>query len=501
MQSVALSGCGEFVEKQLEAEYRADHLPEFIHQAWLVFCYSVIINFLFFFSDWRFHGQRHFFFAISSRAAIEITSLIGLVAIKRVRSSRSFELSCIAWSCFVIPAGAILVSTHTDIALLVTFILPVLFYLAIPTSFRWTAALGLACSAAALSAYMLPCHWTGTSLGLICGMAMSNAVLVLVLIQSQRLRRLEWAASRAERATNEELSAHRNFLHKLLKAVPVPLIITAREDGRLLQANDIAGAYFGAALYARSFQLQNYIDQRDCAELLRRVQSNEEIPEFETRLHLPRGRVVDVLLAVTDVTAAGTEALLTVFVDITHRKEVEATMEKLATTDPLSGLPNRARFFAIAADEIKRAQRYKRPLAVFMVDIDLFKRINDTHGHEAGDRTLKAFAELCRRWIRSQDLVARLGGEEFAFLLPETPAATALALADRLRASVAHLRMKRIPAPITISVGVSEVLPGETTVDAALARADYALYAAKRSGRNQAVLYESAEMEETHPAD
>jgi diguanylate cyclase (GGDEF)-like protein len=124
-----------------------------------------------------------------------------------------------------------------------------------------------------------------------------------------------------------------------------------------------------------------------------------------------------------------------------------------------------------------------------MVDIDVFKRINDTLGHEGGDLALKAFADLCRTWIRRQDIVARLGGDEFGLLLPETDASSALALADRLRADVEDLRIDRLLKPMTVSIGVSEVLQGETGVDVALSRADQALYAAKRSGGNRALLY------------
>jgi diguanylate cyclase (GGDEF)-like protein len=487
-----LSRCGEFALSASEAAYREEHLPEFLRYVRVAFCCAVFLNLLFLFSDWRFYGHTHFYFAIVSRAVITITSLVCLAASRGVRSFRHLEFLNIAWSCLVIPASAILVSPHTDIALLVTFILPVIFYLVIPLPFRWTLFFGLACSAAALGAYMSSSPVPGTGLGLVIGMVMSNTVLALVLIQSSRLRRLEWSAAQAEHVANQELSERRDVLQKILKAIPAPFLITARDTGELIQANDTARQYFGADLLKSQFQIERYIGQSDWAKLDQRLRSDGQASGFEARLHLPGGSARDVLLAATDMVVSGTKALLTVFVDITLRKEIETMMEKLANTDALSGLPNRARFFTVATAEIRRAQRYNRPLAVFMVDIDLFKRINDAYGHDAGDLALKEFAQVCRTWVRSQDLVARLGGEEFGFLLPETDAETALALANRLRAEVESMRMDKILTPITISIGISEVMAGEVTVDAALSRADQALYAAKKSGRNRALLYDCA---------
>ena len=125
-----------------------------------------------------------------------------------------------------------------------------------------------------------------------------------------------------------------------------------------------------------------------------------------------------------------------------------------------------------------------------MLDIDYFKSINDSYGHEAGDMALQAFATLCRTLVREPDIVGRLGGEEFALLLPETDQAGAFVLAERLREAVAAIRLGDLPVGITVSIGVAEVWGGELTVDAALARADCALYAAKRTGRNRVCMHD-----------
>ncbi|HWR36553.1 MAG TPA: diguanylate cyclase [Clostridia bacterium] len=489
MQSGVSSCSGEFIEQAREAQYRAERLPEYIRQARLSFRYAIFLNLVFLFSDWRFFGHPHFYFAISARGVIVGVSLVCLAVVAKVSSFRHLQFVCVAWFCPVIAAGAVLVFPGTDIALLATFILPVIFYLIFPVSFRLALAFGAGSSAATLAAYMSPSAFGRNSLGLLAGMLMSNVVLILVLSQSNRLRRLEWAAAQSERVANAELAEHRDSLRKMLKAIPAPLIITAKNSGKLIQANDAARDYFGADLLRDPFRIESHIDHRHWPALALKLRAEGQASGFETRIYFPDDSVRDVLLEATTVGVAGQEAILMILVDITSRKEVEATMKLLATTDSLSGLPNRARFFTAASEEINRAARYKRPLALFMIDIDFFKRINDTHGHEVGDLALRAFAELCRNMIRHEDIVARLGGEEFGILLPETSTSSALALAERLRAAVESLTIDRLPTPMTISIGVSEVLAGEAIVDPALARADLALYAAKKAGRNRVVSY------------
>jgi diguanylate cyclase len=480
---------GEYIEQAIEAKYRAEHLPVYVRHVRLCFWCAAILNVFFLASDWRYYGQAHFYFAISARAVIIVTSLACFAAITKAGSFRRLQFMCTTWACPVIAACAALVSPHTDIALFVIFALPPLFYLIFPVSFRRALFFGLSSSVSTLAAYLSPHFFSKTSLGLMLGMLLSNVILVLVLSQSNRLRRIEWTATQVERATNKELSERRNMLQNILKAIPTPLIITAKDNGKLIQINDAAREYFGADLQQSSFKIEDHIGYHDWDKLAMRLRLDAQVKEFETQILLPNGSTRDVLLEATVMEINGTEAILTVLVDITSRKELEATMERMAHTDPLSGLPNRARFFAFAVNEIKRAERYNRSLAVFMVDIDYFKRINDSYGHKTGDLALKAFAKLCQSLLRCQDMVARLGGDEFGFLLPETDESRAMGLADRLIKAVQDLHIDGLSGPITISIGVSEVLHGEATLDAALSRADQALYVAKREGRNREVLY------------
>jgi diguanylate cyclase (GGDEF)-like protein len=162
-------------------------------------------------------------------------------------------------------------------------------------------------------------------------------------------------------------------------------------------------------------------------------------------------------------------------------------VQRLATTDFLTGLYNRRHFFDLAAREFQRARRYGQFLSAMMLDIDHFKLVNDTYGHAVGDEVLKAIAECCSKELREVDILGRYGGEEFAFMLPESDLTTACKVAERLRKSIVqktiHTRYGLVK--VTVSIGVSAMEDEDLNIDAVLGRADKALYAAKDSGRNR----------------
>lgn len=174
--------------------------------------------------------------------------------------------------------------------------------------------------------------------------------------------------------------------------------------------------------------------------------------------------------------------------DITERKNHQATLERLATTDHLTGLLNRRAFLDATEKEIRRAHRYGQPLAMIMIDIDHFKRINDSYGHPAGDEVLRRVAATCRGMLRDEDLMGRLGGEEFAITLVQPPLPQAAAVAERLRKSVAELAIEHEGQrlAVTVSLGIAEIGEDIAGLDQLVSRADACLYAAKRQGRNRA---------------
>ena len=176
--------------------------------------------------------------------------------------------------------------------------------------------------------------------------------------------------------------------------------------------------------------------------------------------------------------------------DVTERKALEQQLERQAHLDYLTGLNNRRHFMELAEIELARAQRHGHPLAVFMLDIDHFKQFNDTYGHKAGDTVLQALARIMRDTLRTADILGRVGGEEFAGLLPETDLTEAQEVAERLRLAVEQAAVvfeAGLPQHFTVSIGVSELPDKASNLDILLNAADRALYRAKDAGRNRVV--------------
>lgn len=164
-------------------------------------------------------------------------------------------------------------------------------------------------------------------------------------------------------------------------------------------------------------------------------------------------------------------------------------LEDLANKDGLTGLINRRHFMALADVELQRAQRYRRPVTVGMADLDFFKKLNDTYGHAAGDAVLRAVAALMHETLRQSDLVGRYGGEEFAFIFPESTLAEAAYLAERIRARCADYDIRLADGrmvKVTLSMGLADA--SESPIEIALKHADDALYEAKHQGRNRVVV-------------
>lgn len=174
--------------------------------------------------------------------------------------------------------------------------------------------------------------------------------------------------------------------------------------------------------------------------------------------------------------------------DITEQKRLEADLREMAATDMLTGLPNRRHFLGQLEQEKARVSRAEEKCAaVLMIDIDHFKVVNDTFGHAAGDHVLRHLATLMKEDLRKIDTLGRLGGEEFAVILPGADSSAAEVFAERLRKQVAETPavLDAWTIPLTISIGVTEIKPGDDSADDALTRADRALYRAKECGRNR----------------
>lgn len=171
---------------------------------------------------------------------------------------------------------------------------------------------------------------------------------------------------------------------------------------------------------------------------------------------------------------------------------INVKLNVLATTDALCGVKNRRSFYESCGPIISYNRRERKPLAVLMLDIDKFKYINDTYGHGVGDEVLKSMAQKTSKILRKSDVFARLGGEEFSALLPNTTELGALKVAENIRQEIEHMEYissKNETIKFTISIGVATLNSHDINIESVLHRADIALYSAKRNGRNQVVLY------------
>ena len=183
--------------------------------------------------------------------------------------------------------------------------------------------------------------------------------------------------------------------------------------------------------------------------------------------------------------------------EVEMRQKAQEKLHRLAVTDGLTRLYNYRYFMDSCRKEFDRYKRYKRPLSLITIDVDLFKSVNDTFGHEAGDTALCALADIVRKSFRNVDITARIGGEELAILLPETTLERAFMAAERLRRNVAGATVKyhQHHISLTISAGVAACVDEISDFKELISRADSALYAAKKHGRNRVERYHRASIE------
>jgi len=232
------------------------------------------------------------------------------------------------------------------------------------------------------------------------------------------------------------------------------------------------GDMLRAAANAAAVNLEDYVERR-----LAWVASGDAPA---TDLNMSSGAVLRCQLA-----KLPNGGRMLIYSDVTDIVRVAQEMEQLATIDGMTGIYNRRHFLTMADHEWDRARRHGRPLSFLMIDIDYFKAINDRFGHDIGDRAIVHVAQLAAGCKRSFDLLARIGGEEFALLLPDTEIAQAEAIAERLRCDVAMSPLAEVPHSATVSIGVATSDDTMAGVSDLMRLADQALYAAKRTGRNR----------------
>jgi diguanylate cyclase (GGDEF)-like protein/PAS domain S-box-containing protein len=480
---------GEFRDSAREAAFRDARFGETLRQCRLIFLLSAILNTLFLVSDWRFHGTPHFFVAVSARVAVVVVSLLCFALVRKAARFSQAQGVLILWEVSTALMVALLVSSRSDLALFVVLMLPSIFYLVAPTAFRWTLVLGLGCSALMLAGYL----GRGPMPGLILVLVMLNFALGLVVVHGNRLRRLEWAATQAERQAKDELGTSRALIERIFMAVPIPLVVTSRGEGRFLRGNDAAKRYFGDEVTQAQVR-DILLDGGNRRVIARLLNDHDQIEGHEAQVRDGSGAVRDVLITATTLPDGEMPAVVAGIVDITDRKAAEARTRRQATHDALTGLPNRLLFNERMQQALARMASKGGAVGLFLIDLDDFKSINDTLGHDAGDALLIEAARRLSAAIGPEDLVARLGGDEFVVLTSERLSALQAltrgeALIEVLRRPCEHAgQMIATRASLGIALAPEHDRDGvELMKDA-----DLALYRAKANGRNMAIVYEPA---------
>jgi diguanylate cyclase (GGDEF)-like protein/PAS domain S-box-containing protein len=292
--------------------------------------------------------------------------------------------------------------------------------------------------------------------------------------------------------SQQEIVASEQRTRNMVDSMPIPLMMTRHDDDVLLYINRKAEEAFGirGANFLGSQAPNLYVnpgDQETIRELLARKGT---VQDYEIALQRLNGDPFWVMLSSVPLSFKSEQVLLTGLVDISERKRLEEDLVRQATTDPLTGISNRRYFMTLFESEFVRASRTAHPLTLLMLDIDHFKLVNDNYGHDVGDLAIKSLADICTQSIRQYDTAARIGGEEFLILLPQTSLDLALVVAERVRTAVQN---HAIALPdgrqlkFTVSVGVATLSPDIGSADQLFKRADLAMYEAKENGRNRCV--------------
>jgi diguanylate cyclase (GGDEF)-like protein len=286
-----------------------------------------------------------------------------------------------------------------------------------------------------------------------------------------------------ERTT--EIEADRTLRSQILEASPSAIALLRARDEVPLFFNARMRQMLGLDLTPTgSFAPQRlFVDAAAAQQFKEQLHSGHGVRDWEALI--AGTPPFPALVSARRVEVRGEPALLIWLHDHSQRKRLELELQRLATTDSLTGLANRRAFFERGQPALEAARRYGHQVSMLMIDVDHFKNVNDRHGHSVGDATLRLLADRLREVLRQADLIARIGGEEFVALMPETDLDAAMQAAERLREMCDGLAPETsAEAAISVSVGVAQWRSGES-LDHLLERADAALYRAKRAGRNR----------------
>ncbi|MCF8037352.1 MAG: GGDEF domain-containing protein [Desulfobacteraceae bacterium] len=291
------------------------------------------------------------------------------------------------------------------------------------------------------------------------------------------------------------------LLRAIMKALPDPVFVITESGYYLEIAGGRDPAYYHDGSYLKGLSLHDVLPEEKADWFLEQIRKTLKQDGLRTVKYSLAGNDVKGLetapgpdgdirfegrIQPLPLTLWGERAVVWAARNITPQHELETKLQQLSETDDLTGIFNRRKFLQQLGRCFRRFKRYDRPAALVIFDIDYFKRINDGFGHSVGDDVLCRLTANCAAQLRQVDSLYRIGGEEFAVLLPETDAGDASRQAERLRQVSAQLRVEPggEAGRVTISVGVSEFIGMDASIEDLMKRADAALYDAKRNGRN-----------------
>jgi len=308
--------------------------------------------------------------------------------------------------------------------------------------------------------------------------------------QSEGLKKAKRDLEEAEERLKEETVIWRLLLEQSRDG-----IVILDEEGGVFEANRQFAEMLGCSLEeVFSFHVWDWDAQYSREQLREMLMTvDDKGARFETCHKRRDGTIIDVELSNNGLVYKGRKLILCLCRDVTERKKMEAALREsekryreLSIIDELTQLYNSRYFYSQLSSEISRADRYCQPLALLLLDLDNFKRFNDTYGHLEGDRFLKSLGYLMKKCFRKTDLAFRFGGDEFTVLMPMTTVQGAETTARRIRARLAELNMSPVADSefrVTISIGIAQLKPGDTP-DSFLKRADEYLYKSKKEGKD-----------------
>ncbi len=487
---------GDFASRAHETAFRTERLPSTLRHTRAILGAGLVVTLLLLVDDLSRGEARDGLRAIPvTHLGILAATLGSLLALRGVKDVATPQRWLPPWQAAVSLGLGALCLARPEIPVLAALLVPTALMLVMPLSFLATGLTGTVAAlalAAGLVALRSPAE---ISLAMAIELGLGHLTVLLYIARSNRLRRLEWTATDVERRARLELAESRELFETMFRAVPVPIVVSLAATGKIVSTNDAGVQFFGLA---PGDTLANYANRDFIASADRRrmqavLERRQAIRDWETSIVVLSRERRDVLLSIECVQIDGTACHVSSLVDITSRKAAEAQIRSAAHHDVLTGLPNRALFQATLETALAQAEAHAAPVGLILLDLDAFKEINDTLGHDSGDALLKEVALRLCGVIAPDDLVARLGGDEFVVICTGRDAAGRSRiheLAERIL-DVLHPPMPisgRIVAP-RASLGLA-LYPDHAGNSADLfTNADLALYAAKASGRNRATLF------------